>query len=496
MMNPCSRTRLVGGAFALTLAAVGATNAASHLSSPIALTMGLPATAKESQALYDELDYQRACQAYLWALPIVSVAQFQAEQADVFGATDSDLVVYTSYQDKLGILTANATTPYVLGFPNLQRTGPLVIDYPAGATAGGVGIAWQRPLTDVGQTGPDKGNGAKYLIVGPGQTPGDTAGYTVVDSPTFTITFGTRVLDPDPAKAKALLEHIKIYPLSARANPPPTRLLSPEGKPWSQVQPRGLDYWKRLHAVLQVEPVAERDRIMMDMLAPLGIEKGKPFAPDARQTKLLVDGAERGELMAMNFSFNKRFAGARYRPDTQWHNVLTFEPGQEPPGSVDLDRRSAWFYEAFGATRGMATRVAGVGQAYLGAYHDQHGNWFDGGRQYVLHVPPDPPAKQFWSLTLYDTRTRSLIDNPQRVGDKSSRMPDLAKNADGSVDLYMGPTAPKGREKNWIPTIPGKAWFAYFRLYAPTEAYLDASWKLPDIEPVSGSVAGWSASLR
>jgi hypothetical protein len=143
----------------------------------------------------------------------------------------------------------------------------------------------------------------------------------------------------------------------------------------------------------------------------------------------------------------------------------------------------------------MATRVAGVGQAYLGAYHDQHGNWFAGGRQYVLHVPPDPPAKQFWSLTLYDTRTRSLIDNPQRVGDKSSRMGDLAKNADGSVDLYMGPTAPKGREKNWIPTIPGKAWFAYFRLYAPTEAYLDASWKLPDIEPVSGSVAGWSAPL-
>jgi hypothetical protein len=468
-------------ALLLTFVAVAAASA-SEPSSPIPLTMGLPATAKESQALFDELDYQRACQAYLWALPIVSVAQFQAEQADVFGATDSDLVVYTTYRDKLGILTANATTPYVLAFPNLQRTGPLVMDYPAGPTAGGIGGAWQRPLTDVGQTGPDQGKGAKYLIVGPGQEPGDTTGYTVVESPTFTITFGTRVLDPDPENAKALLDQLKIYPLSTRANPPPTRLLTPQGKPWSQVQPRGLDYWKRLHAVLQIEPVAERDRVMMDMLAPLGIEKGKPFAPDDRQKKLLVAAAERGELMAMNLSFNKRFDGVRYRPDTHWDYVLTFDPGEEPPGSTDLDRRSAWFYEAFGSAKGMATRVAGVGQAYLGTYHDRPGNWLDGGRQYVLHVPPDPPAKQFWSLTLYDTRTRGLIDNPQQVADKSSRMPDLSKNADGSVDLYMGPTAPKGKEKNWIPTIPGKAWFAYFRLYAPTEAYLDASWKLPDIE--------------
>jgi len=449
----------------------------------IALTMGLPATAKESQALFDELDYQRACQCYLWALPIVSMAQFQQQQEDVFGAKDTDLVVYTSYADKLGILTPNVTTPYIVGFPNLQRTGPLVVDYPPGETAGGISDFWQRPLIEQGQAGADQGKGAKYLIVGPGQKPDDTRGYTVVTSPTFDVMIATRVLDPDPTRGKALLEQLKIYPSSAREHPPATRLLTPEGKPWSQVQPRGLDYWKRLHAVLQVEPVEERDRMMMAMLAPLGIEKGKPFAPDERQKKILLAGAVRGELMAMNFSFNKRFEGARYRPDTHWDYVLTFDASQEEPNFTELDRRSAWFYEATGASKSMATRVAGVGQAYLGSYRDTNGQWFDGGKRYTLHVPPDPPAKQFWSLTLYDTHTRGLIDNPHRVADKSSRTPDLAKNADGSVDLYMGPTAPKGKEKNWIPTVPGKAWFAYFRLYAPTEAYLDASWKLPDIEP-------------
>lgn len=450
----------------------------------LALTMGLPATAKESQALYDELDYQRACQLYLWALPIVSFAQWQQQNTEVFGATDTDLVVYSSYKDRLGILTPNATTPYILGFGNLQRTGPLVVDYPAGPTAGGISDFWQRPLTDLGETGPDRAKGGRYLVIGPGQQVKNTAAYHVVHSPTFGVMVGTRVLDPDPKKGQALLERIKIHPLNAPTSAATTRLLSPGGKPWSQVQPRGLDYWRRLHAVLQIEPVDARDRMMMAMLAPLGIEKGKPFAPDERQARLLVAGAERGELMAMNFSFNKRFAGARYRPDAHWDYVLTFDPSQEAPSFTMLDQRSAWFYEAVGASAGMATRQAGVGQAYLGAYHDADGAWLDGGKPYTLHVPANPPAKQFWSLTVYDTHTRGLVDNVPKVADKSSRTPDLVRNADGSVDLYMGPAAPPGKEKNWIPTIPGKAWFAYFRLYAPTEAYLDASWKLPDIARV------------
>lgn len=448
---------------------------------PIALTMGLPATAKESEALYDEMDFQRACQCYLWGLPMVSVAQWQQQASTLFGAGDADLVLYDTYKDKLGILTPNATTPYILGFANLERTGPLVIEYPAGPTAGGINDFWQRPLTDIGLTGPDRGRGAMFLVIGPGQKPASTSGYIVVHSPTFQIFEGTRILDPDPEKAKALLAKIKIYPLSQRARPPLTRLLTPEGRAWSQVQPRGMDYWKVLHASLQIEPVAERDRMIMGMLAPLGIEKGKPFNPDDRQTRILTAAAERGELMAMNLAFNKRFAGARYRSDAHWENIVTMEANQEAENYTTFDQRSAWFYEAIGASKGMTTKVAGEGQAYLGTYHDPDGNWFDGGRNYTLHVPPDAPARQFWSLTIYDAHTRGLIDNREQVGDKSSRTPDLIKNPDGSVDLYIGPAAPQGKEKNWIPTLAGKAWFAYFRLYAPTQPFFDAAWPLPDI---------------
>lgn len=450
----------------------------------IQVERGLPAGAADAQALYDELDYQRACQCYLWALPIVSMAEWKSQHREVFGGTDGDLVSYTSFKDKLGILTPNTTTPYVLGFPDLSRTGPLIVDYPAGPSAGAAGDFWQRPITDMGETGPDKAKGGKYLILGPGQEVTGAEGFIIVRSPTFSISVGARALDPDPQKGRELMEKIRIYPFSRRDDPTPTRLISADGKPWSQVQPQGIGYWKRLHQILQGEPVEARDRMMMAMLAPLGIEKGKPFEPDERQTRLLERGAATGQLMAANFAFNKRFEGARYRKDAHWDYVLTFDPSQEEPNFTQLDNRSAWFYEAVTSSKGMATRIAGVGQAYLGAYHDSEGNWFDGGRHYKLRVPPDPPAKQFWSLTVYDTRTRCLIDNPHQIADRSSRMPDLVKNDDGSVDLYIGPTAPAGHEKNWIPTVPGKGWVAYFRLYAPLQPYLDASWPLPDIEPV------------
>jgi len=132
----------------------------------------------------------------------------------------------------------------------------------------------------------------------------------------------------------------------------------------------------------------------------------------------------------------------------------------------------------------MVTKTPGVGQVYLGTYKDRDGEWLDGANTYRLRVPPNPPVNQFWSLTVCDVATRSLIQNDQQRADRSSRQADLVKNADGSVDLYVGPNAPAGFEKNWIPSVSGKAWFPYFRLYAPTEAHFNRAWVLPDFEKV------------
>ena len=240
------------------------------------LNNGFPTEATVKK-LYDDIDFQRASQAYLWGLPLIAMVQWQANSATKFGAGNLDYVDYLTFKDKLGLLTANATTPYVMAFPNMKDTGPLVVEVPAGAMAGGIVDFWQRPLTDTGQTGPDKGAGGKYLVLGPDDPDMKPEGYYVVRSPTVNIWSGHRALDPDPAKAKAAIAGLRIYPYSQRDNPPPTRHVSPDGRKWSGEQPRGLAYWEALARVIDEEPVLERDRIMLGMLQPLGIEKGKPF---------------------------------------------------------------------------------------------------------------------------------------------------------------------------------------------------------------------------
>jgi hypothetical protein len=175
---------------------------------------------------------------------------------------------------------------------------------------------------------------------------------------------------------------------------------------------------------------------------------------------------------------------SHYADGVHWHLSLCLDPSQEATNYTQLDERAAWFYEASCTSEGMVTKTPGVGSVYLGTYKDKDGDWLDGAKSYRLHVPPNAPVKQFWSLTLYDVDTRALIQNQEQQADRSSRQPDLVKNADGSVDLYVGPKAPAGFEKNWIPSVPGKAWFPYFRLYGPTEAHFNRTWVLPDFVKV------------
>jgi hypothetical protein len=286
-----------------------------------------------------------------------------------------------------------------------------------------------------------------------------------------------------PAKAKEWTEGLRFYSYSKRANPQANKILTPNGKTCSQMQPRGMAYWVRLAEILNQEPIQPRDRVMMGMLKPLGIERGKPFEPIARQKKLLEEAALVGEAMAKSITFAKRFDGALYRPDTQWTYGFLGNPERKSEFYTQIDKRTALFYAGTGASKGMMIKMPGVGQAYVMATMDKNGNWLDGANTYKLHVPAVVPAKLFWSATVYDNETRCFIENKEDIADRSSMM-DLRKNPDGSVDIYFSPKAAQGYEKNWIPTVPGKGWFTVFRLYGPTEAYFDRSWLLPDIELV------------
>jgi hypothetical protein len=261
--------------------------------------------------------------------------------------------------------------------------------------------------------------------------------------------------------------------------------IRPEGRKWTGQQPSGMKYWEGLARLVNEEPPIDRDRIMLAMLVPLGIEKGKQFNPDERQTKILTDAANVGEIMARCNGYAKRFPNSKVWRDKHWEiSLFLKETNQETPNYTQLDERASWFYEAVGVTVGMMGRTVGAGQVYLEAQKDSTGAWLDGGKNYMLHVPPDAPVAQFWSFTVYDNESRCLIDSGS-YPDRSSR-DDIVKIADGSVDLYFGPAPPAGKPpQNWIKTLPDKGWFTYFRLYAPTQPYFDKTWVLPDIEEVN-----------
>jgi len=428
------------------------------------------------EKLYDERDFQRACQAYLWSLPAVSFKAWQGGITKQLGAKNGQIVSILSYEARRGILTANATTPYYLGFVDLSA-GPMIIEMPAQGVQGGTSDAWQMTIPGMETSG-------KYLVLAPGQDkPGNTEGCIVRQSPTFNIYLGVRLTDADPEKGKAALTQLKMYPYAQWDNPPNTEILDTGTKTWSGLPPRGMEYWERLDDVIQREPIAPRDIFYHAMLRPLGLQKGKAFRPDARQKKILTEAALVGEAMAKTNSADRRFADVKYRTDAHWDFSLQLDADNPENFWNLLDERASWFYEAVGAGPNMAPKHPGPSSAYLGVYKDKNGEWLDGGVSYRLRVPSNPPVKLFWSVTLYDVDTRALILNDAKIADRSSRM-DLNKNDDGSVDIYCGPTRPAGFEKNWIPTVPGRNWFAYFRFYQPTETYFDRSWPLPDFEQV------------
>lgn len=255
-------------------------------------------------------------------------------------------------------------------------------------------------------------------------------------------------------------------------------------KEWSATPPRGLDYWKVLSQLFQEEPVREQDKAWAAMLEPLGIRKGVAFNPAPAQQKALLEGAAMGELMLRNMQINPRFAEP-YWPGTQWYKSFDFHVPQIRDYKVELDERAVWFYEAVTSSEGMVNPTPGAGQVYMTSKRDSKGNLLRADKTYKLHVPKDVPIKQFWSVTLYSENTRRPYDNGGKALQDvtlGSRSEQLKRNADGSVDIYVGAKAPAGMESNYLKTVGTDGWFVYFRLYAPTKPFFDKSFKLPDWE--------------
>jgi hypothetical protein len=438
------------------------------------------------QKVYDNLDFQRGVQAMLTAMPAASLAAIRKASRS-FGPDNQTVTVFETLMDSRSLyLTANTESVYAMAWLDLKN-GPIVVESPPN-TLGLVDDFWFHYVTDLGLAGPDQGKGGKFLFLPPDYQGPEPTGYFVFKSKTFGNWFGTRGFlingDPKPT-VESVRQHLRIYPLAQADNPPATNFINVSGTVFNTIHAMDFSFYEEVNEVVQEEPSDAMDPETLGLLASIGIEKGKPFAPDERMRKILSEAAAVGNATARAIAYRTRLTDSFFYPDSAWGTP--FIGGSylfESHGVRLVDARTYMFFVATGITPAMAIQKVGAGSAYAAANFDSQKKPFDGNKAYRLHLPPHIPAKTFWSLVLYDTQTRSMLQTDQQFPSIGSQKKDVVVNPDTSVDVYFAPTAPPGKENNWVQTWPGKGWFVILRLYGPLQPFFDKTWRPSEIEEV------------
>jgi hypothetical protein len=456
--------------------------------SPYSFERGFPA-GDTAQRAYDDADLNRAIEAYRFFYPTVSGSAIFKGNAKlgivpnkVFGTLDT--------KPKHVGFTLNSDTPYAPMLMDLSD-GPMVVELPPGpliCIAMDVNQLW---IADLGLPGPAAGKGDKVVFLPPGYRDEPPAGYRVANSTSNTMLVGIRSLPVggDVPSAIERMKTVKVHPLKQVAGWPETKWLDLTPPPQDTTPlawENNMQYWRELYEVINKEVPNPRFHYMYGELAALGIEKGKPFEPDARLTGILERGAKIGNAQMRVESFGDRRPDRIVWPDRRWEwAALRFEDGDfNTANYADLYARDKWFYQAIGASPAMFKRDPTAGSLYWLGLRDNTGATLDGGKNYKLSVPQPVPGKLFWSVTVYDTDTRSQVNTDQGKAALRSMFELKDIPTTQPADLYFGPTAPHGHERQWIKTIPRKGWFVYFRVYGPEEAAFDGRWKPGDFEEV------------
>jgi len=487
-------------------------------------TDGAPSR-KTVETLYDHLDFVHALNAFLTAFPAASTQAIREGFLSI-GVEDNSVLIFSELMDSSSrFLTANADTVYYLSFVDLSQ-GPMVVETPPEAL-GVFDDMWFQWIVDFGLPGPDRGAGGKFLLLPPGYDGTlPEGGFYVGHSRTNRVIMLGRsfMQDSDPAPTVATIKAaIKIYPyavggpgtsvatilggtLGLPAPPaaiPETTFVEGTGLTFNTIPPVDIGFFEIVHRQLQEEPVDATDAEIVGHLAEVGIKKGKPFAPDDRMRRILEEAAAVGNATSRALTFDARGEeDVFYYPDSAWTAML-FGGGYRfdapipavtadgikpyPSEGRKHDLRTLFFYGYTGITPAMAMRLTGIGSQYLVAFLDSNKDFFDGARSYTVTLPPDIPDARFWSLTLYDNQTRSMLVTPQRfprAGSQSYPSPAATADADGSTTIHFGPERPAGvADGNWIQTMPAKGYFVILRLYSPLQPFFDKSWQVGEIKP-------------
>jgi hypothetical protein len=388
-------------------------------------------------------------------------------------------------------LTGNTSTVYCSVILDLKTDGPTVVEVPPASGPGTVNDAYFRFVIDMGPPGPDRGKGGKYLILPPGYEGEVPEGYFTAKSTSWVNWLILRgfLVDGKPDFSSNLFRTgLRVYPLAKVANPPKMEFVNGSGKPFNTIHANNYEFYEELHAVIDREPVEMLDPELRGLFASIGIQKGKPFAPDERMKKILIDAVAVANGTARALLWYERNPSEFFHENTYWKRGFIGNSYEylrnEGMGGRHLDARTHFYYFATVNTPAMAMKLVDRGSKYAWGYLDSKGNYLDGGKTYKMNLPKDPPAKKFISIVLYDPQTRSELQTGQPYPSYSSaRDKDkVGVNSDGSVDLYFGPKAPVGKKSNWLQTVPGKGWFCLLRLYSPAEEWYEGKWLPGEIE--------------